>query len=241
NFANDYSDGVRGTDTAERTGPQRLVGSGAAKPGAVLAAAITAFLVAGAAGVWLCLLAHHPWLIAAGVIAVVAAWFYTGGKHPYGYVGLGDIAVLVFFGLFAGLGTVYTQAGRLDWVSWLVAIAMGLIACAILMANNLRDIPTDEAAGKKTLAVRLGDSGARIAYTAEMIAAFLLVVPLLWATPRALLALFMVVPAIRGIGAVMRGAEGLTLISVLRLTGQVEFGTGLILGLALGSTAIWAS
>jgi 1,4-dihydroxy-2-naphthoate octaprenyltransferase len=169
NYANDYSDGVRGTDT-ERVGPVRLVGSGLASPGAVKRAAFAAFGVAGVAGFALAAVTTW-WLMLVGVAAIAAAWGYTGGPKPYGYLGFGELFVFVFFGLVATLGTAFVVAERLSALMWVASIPVGLLACALLIVNNLRDIPTDRAAGKKTLAVRIGDAATRVVYVASMLAA----------------------------------------------------------------------
>ncbi len=160
NYANDYSDGIRGADVT-RLGPARLTASGAARPEAVLIAALTCFGVALAAGTWLVALCRCWWLLVVGGACVPAAWFYTGGRRPYGYRGLGEVYCFIFFGLVAVLGTTYTQAGRLSLAAACAAVGIGALACAVLMANNLRDIATDATVGKRTLAVRLGDRNAR--------------------------------------------------------------------------------
>ncbi|MGH3307383.1 MAG: 1,4-dihydroxy-2-naphthoate polyprenyltransferase, partial [Nocardioides sp.] len=162
NYANDYSDGVRGTD-ADRVGPMRLVGSGAATPGAVKAAAFVAFGVAAAAGLVLAVTTAW-WLVSVGLACILAAWFYTGGTRPYGYAGLGEVMVFVFFGLVAVVGTTYVQTETFELAAVCAAVGIGALACAILVANNLRDIPTDREAGKLTLAVRLGDGATRQVY-----------------------------------------------------------------------------
>lgn len=161
NYSNDYSDGVRGTDK-HRVGPARLTGSGAAKPEAVLAVAAVFFGLAGVAGVVIVILTGEWWLLGVGAFALVAAWFYTGGKRPYGYRGLGELAVFVFFGLVATIGTAYVQVGFVPWETWLTGSAAGFFAVAVLMENNLRDIDQDRVAGKKTLAVIIGDRATRI-------------------------------------------------------------------------------
>ena len=163
NYANDYSDGIKGTDE-QRVGPIRLVGSGLAAPGKVLAAAWLSFFAAGVAGLVLAIVVSW-WLLVLGAAAVAAAWFYTGGSRPYGYRGLGEVSVFAFFGLGAVLGTAYVQMERLSWLALAAAVPVGLIACALLVINNLRDIPTDEASGKRTLAVVIGDRRTRTLYT----------------------------------------------------------------------------
>jgi 1,4-dihydroxy-2-naphthoate polyprenyltransferase len=236
NYANDYSDGIRGTDDV-RIGPQRLVGSGAATPGAVKRAAFVCFGVAGAAGLALALTTAW-WLVLVGAACVAAAWFYTGGSHPYGYLGLGEIFVFVFFGLVATIGTTFVQAQRVTLGSVLGAIAAGLLACAVLVANNLRDIPTDAEVGKRTLSVRLGDRASRLLYIGFVILAFILVivVALAW-TPWALLGLAGLALAVAPVRIVVSGAGGMALIPVLKFTGFAELamGGGLLLGAVLGS------
>jgi len=236
NYANDYSDGIRGTDDV-RVGPQRLVGSGAATPGAVKRAAFVCFGVAGAAGLVLALTTAW-WLVLVGAACVAAAWFYTGGSHPYGYLGLGEIFVFVFFGLVATIGTTFVQAQRVTLGSVLGAIAAGLLACAVLVANNLRDIPTDAEVGKRTLSVRVGDRASRLLYTGFVILAFILViaVALAW-TPWALLGLAGLALAVAPVRSVVSGAGGMALIPVLKFTGFAELamGGGLLLGAVLGS------
>jgi 1,4-dihydroxy-2-naphthoate octaprenyltransferase len=236
NYANDYSDGVRGTD-ADRVGPMRLVGSGTASPGAVKRAAFLAFGVAGVAGLVLAATTAW-WLVLVGAVAVLAAWFYTGGSKPYGYLGLGELMVFVFFGLVAVLGTAYVQTENWQAPALYAAIGIGAIACAILVANNLRDIPTDRGAGKITLAVRLGDARTRILYVLLMLLALVALVGVALATtPWALLALGYAVPAAQATRVVRSGAGGPGLIPVLQLTGVAEllYGLGLLVGLAIGS------
>lgn len=232
NYANDYSDGVRGTDT-ERVGPMRLTASGAAFPRQVKAAAFAAFGVAGLLGLGLVALSGQWWLLAIGVLCVAAAWFYTGGRRPYGYLGLGEVGVFLFFGLVAVLGTTYTQAGRLTWPAWVGAVAVGLIACALLMANNLRDIPTDALVGKRTLAVRLGDHRARRAYAVMVLLPVLLGVLCAFANPWALVVILLALPAGVLAFTVLVGARGIALVPVLAGTGVYELAFGVLLGLGL--------
>jgi 1,4-dihydroxy-2-naphthoate octaprenyltransferase len=232
NYANDYSDGVRGTDRV-RSGPLRLTGSAAASPGAVKRAALASFAAAAALGLALCALAGTWWLVAVGALSVAAAWGYTGGRRPYGYRGLGEVAVFTFFGLVAVLGTTYTQAGRISWAALAGATGIGLLACALLMANNIRDIPTDVDSGKLTLAVRLGQRRARQTYVAFVGLPIVLAVALAPAHPWALLALVLSIPAWRLARTVLGPASGRDLVRVLRDTGLLELGYGLILGLAL--------
>ncbi|WP_425468273.1 1,4-dihydroxy-2-naphthoate polyprenyltransferase [Protaetiibacter larvae] len=171
NYANDYSDGIRGTD-AHRVGPARLVGSGRAKPRHVLIAALVFFGLAAIAGLILVIFTQHWWLLAVGAVAIAAAWFYTGGRRPYGYAALGEVAVFVFFGLVAVLGTTFVQAGTVNLESWLGGVSAGLFAAAVLHVNNLRDRAQDKAAGKRTVAVLLGDLGSRVLYAVLVAAPF---------------------------------------------------------------------
>jgi 1,4-dihydroxy-2-naphthoate octaprenyltransferase len=237
NYANDYSDGIRGTDV-DRVGPMRLVGSGAAPPRAVLTAALVAFGVAALAGLALVAVSGAWWLLAVGAAGVAAAWFYTGGPRPYGYAGLGEVSVFVFFGLVAVLGTTYTQAGRIDAAAVAAAVGVGALAVALLVANNLRDIPTDATAGKRTLAVRLGDRHTRLLFAAlVLVAAVAAVVAAAtgsWWALAALPALGVAVPPTR---EVLAGATGRALVPVLGATGLTQLLYGLALGggLAIGS------
>jgi 1,4-dihydroxy-2-naphthoate octaprenyltransferase len=232
NYANDYSDGIRGTD-ADRIGPFRLTGSGAAAPRAVLAAACMAFGCAGLAGLLLVSLCRLWWLLGIGAACIVAAWCYTGGRRPYGYRGLGEPFVFVFFGLVAVLGTTYTQAGRVSPAALCAAIGVGALACAILVANNLRDIPTDTLAGKRTLAVRLGEARTRAFFAALIAVAWLAVIPILWGHAWAALAFLALPLAIAPLRIVLSSATGKTLLPVLRATGRLELVYGVLLGLGL--------
>jgi 1,4-dihydroxy-2-naphthoate octaprenyltransferase len=220
NFANDYSDGVRGTDD-DRTGPMRLVGSRAAEPSQVRAVAfgwLGTALLAGAALVWL---SGRWWLLAVGAGCLLAAWFYTGGKRPYGYLGLGEAAVFVFFGPVAVLGTDYTQSGTVGALALAISVGVGMLSAAVLVANNLRDIDSDGPSGKRTLAVLLGDAATRRLY------ASLVTIPLLISLVAGLfhrpmlLGLLAVVPALAPVRAVLGGARGRDLIAVLGKAGLV--------------------
>jgi 1,4-dihydroxy-2-naphthoate octaprenyltransferase len=235
NYANDYSDGIRGTDD-DRVGPFRLTASKAATPAAVKAAALANFAVAGVVGLVLVALTGQWWLLAVGAAAIAAAWYYTGGRTPYGYRGLGEVFVFVFFGLVAVLGTTYTQTGRVSWAAAAAACGVGALACAILVANNLRDIPTDVVAGKRTLAVRLGDARTRSLYLSLVGGALVLAIAVAVAHPLALLALLAVVPLRAGLGAVRGGATGLGLIPVLRDTGRAELVYAVLLAVGLAFT-----
>lgn len=218
NYANDYSDGIRGADAA-RVGPLRLVGSGAAAPSAVRAAALTSFTIASVAGLLLVALAGQWWLLVLGAVCIAGAWCYTGGPRPYGYSAFGELAVFVFFGLVAVLGTQYVVGGQITPIGGLAAVAVGAMSAAVLVANNLRDIPTDALAAKRTLAVRLGDRRTRTLYTALVTVPFtvtLILASLRWATLAGLLAVVFVRPALR---RVWGGADGAELIPVLRDTG----------------------
>ncbi|MCX6465378.1 MAG: 1,4-dihydroxy-2-naphthoate polyprenyltransferase [Pseudonocardiales bacterium] len=234
NFANDYSDGIRGTDD-ERVGPLRLVGSRLAEPVAVRNAAWGCFAVAALAGLTLVSLAQQWWLIAVGALCVAGAWFYTGGSRPYGYAGLGEVAVFVFFGPVAVLGTVLTQSGAPGAPAIVGAVGVGALACAVLVANNLRDIPTDEVVGKRTLAVVLGDTDTRRLYVALVALPFLLTLLTALRVPWVLLALLALPLAVPPVRQVLGGATGSDLVPVLGRTGLVLLAWSLLtaIGLAL--------
>lgn len=220
NYSNDYHDGVRGTD-AGRVGPVRLVASGAASPAAVKRAAFLAFGVAAVAGLVLSL-AVNPWLLLVGAAAIAAAWFYTGGEHPYGYSGFGEVMVLVFFGFVATLGSAYVQAESLPAVAWWGSVVVGLPAVAILLANNVRDIPTDEAAGKHTLAVRIGAARARVLFVACIVGAFAAVVPIALEYPMAALAVLAVPVATVPVRIVWSRVDPPSLIRALAATARLQ-------------------
>ncbi|HKU29379.1 1,4-dihydroxy-2-naphthoate polyprenyltransferase [Arthrobacter sp. NyZ413] len=232
NYANDYSDGIRGTDE-DRVGPLRLVGSGVARPEHVKWAAFGAFGLAMAFGLVLVIITQAWWLILVGVGCVLAAWGYTGGKNPYGYMGLGDLFVFVFFGLVATLGTTYTQAGQVSLPAVIGAIGTGLIACALLMANNVRDIPTDTAAGKRTLAVRLGDRHARESYVLMLAVAILLVVVLAPTRPWMLIVLLLIPACLMPAWLMVNGRKRKSLIPVLKQTGLINLGFSVLFSLGL--------
>ncbi|HEX7658026.1 MAG TPA: 1,4-dihydroxy-2-naphthoate polyprenyltransferase [Pseudonocardiaceae bacterium] len=232
NFANDYSDGVRGTDDV-RVGPLRLVGSGLVRPPVVKAAAFACFGLAAVAGLVLVVVSGQWWLIAVGAACIIAAWLYTGGRHPYGYAGLGEIAVFVFFGLVAVLGTLYVQSGTLTWAGLGAAVAVGSFSAAVLVTNNVRDIPTDRQTGKHTLAVRLGDRGSRRLYLALMIIPFLITIALGVSRPWTLLGLLALALVVRPIRVMAGDATGRTLIPVLRDTGLAMLLWAALSGLAL--------
>lgn len=232
NFANDYSDGLRGTDEV-RTGPPRLTGGGLVTPSSVKYAAFASFGVGCIFGLILVALSGDWWLIAAGALAVVAGWYYTGGKVPYGYIGLGEVFVFIFFGLFATLGTTWTQAGQLSTQAWLVAIGIGLIACAVLMINNIRDAPTDARVGKMTLAVRLGNRRARVTYVLFItIPIALSILCAIW-SPWCLATAVLLIPWWSLSSRALSGRVGRQLIPVLRDTGFLELAYGAILLFAL--------
>ncbi len=236
NYANDYSDGIRGTD-ADRVGPMRLVGSGTATPSAVKRAAFLAFGVAAVAGLVLAATTAW-WLVAVGALCVLAAWFYTGGSKPYGYLGLGEVMVFVFFGLVAVIGTAYVQTQAWQASAVYAAVGIGAIACAILVANNRRDIPTDSGSGKIPLAVRLGDERTRLFYVMLLLLALIALLGVALATTWwALLALGYAAPGAKAARIVGAKARGPALIPVLQLTGVAEllYGLGLLVGLAIGA------
>lgn len=239
NYANDYSDGIRGTDD-NRKGPARLTGGGLAKPKTVLAAALGCFALADVAGLALVALSGTWWLIVAGAAAIVAAWFYTGGKHPYAYMGVGlsELMVFVFFGLLACVGTAWTQVQVAPWWLWMCASALGLLSVALLMANNIRDIPTDRESGKMTAAVRLGDRASRWVFAACAWVPVGMIVALgvaLGMHPLATCALGVgaAAPAVGVSLPVLTGASGRALIVVLRNTGFFTLAWAILAGLAL--------
>ena len=235
NFANDFQDGVRGTDDV-RVGPVRLVASGLASASVVRTAALASFGLAAVFG--LALAAAVGWeLVLVGLLSFAAGWLYTGGPKPYGYLGLGEVFVFVFFGLVATVGSFYVQTSEVTALAVGAAIPVGLLATALLVVNNLRDIPTDTEAGKRTLAVRLGDRTTRIVYVTMLVDVFLLVVVLgVTARMPALLGLVGIGFAIPPIRRVQAGAKGPELIPVLGATGKAQLVTGVLLafGLALG-------
>jgi 1,4-dihydroxy-2-naphthoate octaprenyltransferase len=239
NYANDYSDGIRGTDD-DRVGPLRLTGSGAARARDVKYAAFACFGLAMAAGALLVLLSQAWFLLLVGIGCIAAAWGYTGGKNPYGYLGLGDIFVFVFFGLVATLGTTYTQAGQLSAPAWIGAISTGLISMALLMANNVRDIPTDREAGKLTLAVRLGDTPARISYVMMLAAAVLLPLFLIDGYPWVLLVLLLIPAGLMPSWLMLKGKKRRSLIPVLKQTSLINLGFSLLFGLGIVLTRVLA-
>ncbi|MBX6384015.1 MAG: 1,4-dihydroxy-2-naphthoate polyprenyltransferase [Microbispora sp.] len=234
NYANDYSDGVKGTDK-DRVGPLRLVGSGVAAPSQVFAAAMGCFFAAAVAGLVLVVATRAWWLLLVGLAAILAAWFYTGGSRPYGYRALGEVSVFVFFGLVAVAGTTYVQVERLTWLSLAAAVPVGLLACALLMVNNLRDIVTDGPSGKRTLAVVLGDARTRVAYSAALVLPFVFALALVPVRPFAALTALALPLVVAPIKTVRSGATGRALIATLQQTGRLQlvFGILFTLGLAL--------
>ncbi|MCU1488339.1 MAG: menA [Actinomycetia bacterium] len=233
NYVNDYADGVRGTDD-RRVGPVRLVGSGLASASEVRLAAGVAALVAAVAGLALAV-AVGPEVLVVGVASFLAGYFYTGGPKPYGYLGLGEVFVFVFFGVVATVGSAYVQLDRITGVALGASVPVGLLATALLVVNNLRDIPTDARSGKRTLAVRLGDGGTRSLYVSLVAGAFVLVPLLALRRPWALLALAALPLAGRPLQRIAQGATGMALIPVLGETGrlQLAFGTLLAVGLTV--------
>ena len=231
NYANDYSDGTRGTD-AERVGPMRLVGSGAAAPRQVLLAACLAFAVAAVAGLGLAALSSW-WLVAVGAVCMAAAWTYTGGPLPYGYRALGEVFVFVFFGPVAVVGTTFVQTGTLPGLAFAVSVPIGLLIVAILVVNNLRDIHGDAAVGKRTLAVLLGERATRIFFAGLFVVAFGVIAAVGMARPWALLGLLAAPLAVPPARVVLSGGRGPALIAALQGTGLLTLATGVLLGAGL--------
>ena len=241
NYANDYSDGVRGTDHS-RIGPVRLVGQGLAPAHHVRMAAFLAFAVAALAGLVLIAISDHWWLLTIGAASIAAAWLYTGGPRPYGYAGLGEVFVFVFFGIVPVLGTLYVQTGEVDLRSVLAATGVGALACAILVTNNLRDVPTDREFGKRTLAVRLGDARTRQLYVLLIVVAFAVVIALAAIDdPWISIGLLAAPWAVRPVRIVTSGASGPALIPALVATGRVVIfyavtvSVGLVVPVVLGA------
>ncbi|WP_227997215.1 1,4-dihydroxy-2-naphthoate polyprenyltransferase [Nocardia australiensis] len=232
NYANDYSDGIRGTDD-ERVGPLRLVGSKLASATAVKNAAIISLAVGAVFGLVLVVLTAW-WLILIGAACLAGAWFYTGGSKPYGYNGFGEIAVFVFFGLIGVLGTEFVQAERIDWAGLVLAVAVGAFSSAVLVANNLRDIPTDTESGKVTLAVKLGDPRTRTLHLIMLAIPFLATLTLVVRTPWALVGLLAVPLAVRANAPVRSGRGGLELIPALRDSGLALLVWSAVTALGLG-------
>ena len=229
NYANDYSDGVKGTDD-NRIGPTRLVASGLASAKAVKSAAFISFGIASVAGVWLSLLTS-PLLILIGILAIAAAWGYTGGKNPYGYSGLGEVSVFTFFGLVATMGTYYVQTEEITVLSFIAAIPMGALACAILSINNIRDRAQDELVGKRTFAVRVGDTNARRAFVSLLILAHAAAIATL--IPMAILTLLVAPMAYSISKLVLSGVSGKDLIPVLGRTGKLQLVFAIVFGISL--------
>lgn len=234
NYANDYSDGVRGTDT-DRVGPMRLVGSGAVPARQVKFAAWIAFAVAALAGLVIAATTSW-WLIALGAVCIIAGWGYTGGPSPYGYLGLGELFVFIFFGIVATVGTTYAIVQTVTVESVIAAVAVGSMACALLVVNNLRDIPGDTQSGKRTLAVRLGDRTTRGVYVFLIVVAALAMIVAAWQRPFALAGITGLIVVIPSIWIVRHGARGRDLIQVLEATGKAQLVASIYLavGLAIG-------
>lgn len=232
NYANDYSDGIRGTD-ANRVGPVRLTGSGLVRPQAVMRAAAITFGLAAICGLAIVLLTGQWWLVAVGAVSIIAAWYYTGGKSPYGYAGLGEIAVFIFFGLIATVGTAYVQILEIDPMAVLLGINFGFYATAVLLVNNIRDIDTDRLSGKKTLSVRIGVRASKWLFGTLLVLPVIfniLLASLYPATIIGLANLMLVFPAFM---AGVRGKTARDYISALKLTSFAGLGFGLLVGLGL--------
>jgi 1,4-dihydroxy-2-naphthoate octaprenyltransferase len=230
NFANDYSDGVKGTD-ADRVGPIRLVASGIATARSVKFAAFISFAIASIAGTWLALLTS-PLLILVGIFSIAAAWGYTGGKNPYGYRGLGELSVFLFFGVIATMGTYYAQTEELTLLSFIVSIPIGALSCAILSINNLRDRPKDQLVGKQTVAVRIGDRNARLMYVGLLVLAHVAAVATL--IPTTLLTLLTLPMSFLISRQVLSGISGKDLIPVLGRTGKLQMFFAILFAIGLG-------
>jgi 1,4-dihydroxy-2-naphthoate polyprenyltransferase len=231
NYSNDYSDGVRGTDN-NRVGPVRLVASGLASSKAVKQAALISFAVAGVCGIVLAARTSW-WLILIGAVSMVAAWTYTGGKHPYGYSGFGEISVFVFFGLVATIGSYVVQSHKVSWQSVLVAVPVGALSCSLLAINNLRDLPKDSLVGKRTVAVRIGDKRARQMFIGLLVLAHLLAALAAFITPWTLITLLFLPITLKIAKGIRAGAKGAELIPMLGQVGKLQLFLSTSLAIAL--------
>lgn len=231
NFANDYSDGIRGTDNV-RVGPIRLVASGLASAKAVKSAAFICFALAGVSGIVLAARVSW-WLVLVGAVSTIAAWTYTGGKHPYGYAGFGEISVFIFFGVVATAGSYLVQSHSITWKSLVVSIPIGALSCSLLAINNLRDLPKDAVVGKKTLAVRLGDSRARMGLIALLLSAHLFSLIAAFITPWTLITLILLPLTLQIVSKIRAGAAGAKLIPLLGKVGKLQLFLSISLAVAL--------
>jgi 1,4-dihydroxy-2-naphthoate octaprenyltransferase len=231
NFANDYSDGVRGTDT-HRIGPVRLVASGLASASSVKAAALISFLIAAIAGFVLAL-TISPWLFLVGAASIWAAWGYTGGKKPYGYFGFGELSVFIFFGLVATVGSYYIQTEQFNWQIFLLAIPVGTLSCAILAVNNLRDLPQDNLVGKRTMAVRIGEKNTRVFFMLLLVTAQVTALAAASISSLALITLICSPITYSVVRQVLNGAVGAELIEVLSKTAKLQLVMASLLAAAL--------
>ena len=231
NFANDYSDGVRGTDT-HRIGPVRLVASGLASASSVKLAALISCLIAAIAGLVLAI-NISPWLLAVGAAAIWAAWGYTGGKKPYGYFGFGELSVFIFFGLVATVGSYYIQTEQFNWQIFLLAIPVGTLSCAILAINNLRDLPQDKLVGKRTMAVRIGEKNTRVFFMLLLFTAQITALAAAGINTLALITLICAPITYRVVKQVLNGAVGSDLIEVLSKTAKLQLLMAILLAAAL--------
>ncbi len=236
NYVNDYADAERGADTAERLGPTRLVASGLATPGELKRAALAAAVTAAVAGLALAV-AVGPELVVVGAVSLASGFFYTAGPRPYGYAGLGEVFVFVFFGIVATVGSAYVHLERIDLLALAASVPVGLLATALLVVNNLRDIPTDAASGKRTLAVRLGAPPTRALYVALVAGAFVALPVLALSRPGALLAALSAPLALRPLRVVASEAVGARLLPALAQTGRLQLGYGVLLALGLAASA----
>ena len=231
NFANDYSDGVRGTDT-HRIGPVRLVASGLASASSVKVAALISFLIAAIAGFVLAL-NISPWLFLVGAASIWAAWGYTGGKKPYGYFGFGELSVFIFFGLVATVGSYYIQTEQFNWQIFLLALPVGTLSCAILAINNLRDLPQDKLVGKRTMAVRIGEKNTRVFFMLLLVTAQVTALAAISISLLALITLICSPITYSVVRQVLNGAVGAELIEVLSKTAKLQLVMASLLAAAL--------